>query len=345
MIISDEQIVSVRTIHGVQLYQFLASGYTSLKWSRLLREVSPCELAVPPNAGYVRIPDLTPWLHWVDVWDDQGRDLYWSGPIQRVQQGRDWLSVSARDASALLARTRCPLTKRWDSADPSEIAEELWRAMIEHHGLNVKPISRVDPRGDRFEFATVADEKMTDEVMEELTNLGLYWSVVSGIPLLGPARFEAVTALGENDFVDGNLSVIRDGAQTYNDVLLLAGDAKSRARVPMGGLNLQQIVTRDSMFGVSNADRAANQAVRYSGAIRDAISVPQGSVLHPDAPISIKQLVPSVRVNVEAYGLLFTTEVEGVTVQCTKGSTTVGVDLESVNDDLPELIETEGQPL
>ncbi|WP_243858115.1 hypothetical protein [Mycobacterium sp. DL440] len=294
---------------------------------------------MPPVDGYVRIPDLTPWLHWVDVWDGNQRDLYWSGPIQRVEQGRDWLSVSARDVSALGARTRCPLTKRWDSADPAEIASELWSSLIEHHGLNLRPISRNDPRGDRFEFSCEADAKMTDEVMQELTDLGLYWSVVAGIPLLGPVKTDAVSALSENDFLT-DLSVIRDGANTYNDVLLLAGDSKSRARVPMGGLNLQTIVRRDSMFGVSNADRAAVQAVRYSGAVRDAISVPQGAVLHPDAPVTIGQLVPSARLNVEAFGLLSTMELEGVTVSCTQGQSTVGVDLESVSpDDLPELLE------
>ncbi|OMB79290.1 hypothetical protein [Mycolicibacterium conceptionense] len=337
--IVGEQIVSVRTIHGVQLYQFLADGYTNLKWTRLLREVSTCEIQVPPQAGYVRIPDLTPWLHWVDVWDGNQRDLLWSGPIQRVEQGRNWLSLSARDAASLGARTRCPLTKRWDSADPAEVAAELWASMIEHHGLNLGPITRNDPLGDRFEFQCQADTKMVEEVVQELTDLGLYWSVVAGIPLLGPVKPDPVAALGEQHFLS-DLSVIRDGAATYNDVLLLAGNSRSRARVPMGGLNLQTIVRRDSMFGVSNADRAAVQAVRYSGAIRDAISVPRGAVLHPDAPLSMGQLVPSARVNVEAFGLLSTMELDGVTVTCTQGQSTVGVDLESVPpDDLPELLE------
>ncbi|EHI13139.1 hypothetical protein KEK_08157 [Mycolicibacterium thermoresistibile ATCC 19527] len=339
MIVSAEQIVAVRTIAGVQLYQFLASGYSHLKWTRALREVSICDLVVPPADGYVRIPDITPWLHWVDVWDDQGQQLYWSGPITRAEQGRDWLSLSARDVSALLARTRCPLTKRWDAADPADIAAELWAAVIEHHGLNIRSLARRDPRGDRFGYDCVADETMADEVVGELVDLGLYWSVVAGIPLLGPAKREPVATLGEHDFIEGGLSVIRDGANTFNDVMLRTGDSVSRARLPMGGLNLQTIVNIDSMFGVSNADRAAHQAVRHTGTIRDAISVPEGATLHPDAPISIRELVPSVRINVEAFGLLSTMELEGVTVTCTQNETSVGVDLESVDDDLPELVE------
>lgn len=341
MIISEKQNVSIRTIGGVQLYQFLSSGYSQLKWTRSLRDTSICDLLVPPNAGYARIPNITPWLHWVDVWDERGDQLYWSGPIQSAEQGHDWLKLSAGDVSSLASRTFCPLTKLWDAADPAEVASELWDAMVELHGLNVKPIARNDPRGDRFQFSCTADEKMTDEVIGDLTNLGLYWSVVAGIPLLGPARFDAIAALGEKDFVDAQFSVIRDGANTYNDVQLRGADAISRARVPMGGLNLQKIVTIDDMFGVSNADHAVQQYVRHTGAIRDAISVPRGATLHPDAPIRIERLVPSVRVNVEAFGLLTTMEVEGVTVSCTKGATSVGIDLESVNDDLPELVKLE----
>ncbi|AER47677.1 minor tail protein [Mycobacterium phage Dori] len=339
VIISDEQIVSVRTYSGTQLYQFLTNSFTQLKWTRAQREVSLCDLVVPPQAGYVGIPDLTPWLHWIDVWDGDGRERYWSGPIRRVEQGRTWLSVSADDMGTLAASTRCKLTKRWDSADPAEVASELWRTVIEHHGLNVRSLDRVDPRGDRFEFACVADEKMTDEVISELVDLGLYWTVVGGGLRLGPEPFAPIAALGEHDFLDGDLTVIRDGSNTFNDVLLRAGDSVSRARVEMGGLNRETIIHRDSMFGVSNADRAVQQAARYLGAIRDAISVPRGSVLSPDAPLVISDLVPSVRINVEAYGLLSTMELEGVTVECTAGRSTVAVDLESVNDDLPELVE------
>ncbi|ORA38119.1 hypothetical protein [Mycobacterium aquaticum] len=343
MIVSDEQIVSVRTASGKQLYQFLSSGYSQLKWTRELREVSICNLGVPPKAGYVRIPDITPWMHWVDVWDGQGRELYWSGPIQSAEQGRDWLALSARDASSLLGRTRCPLTKRWDAADPAEVARELWDAAIDHHGLNIKPISRPDPRGDRFEFSCTADTAMTDNVIKDLTDRGLYWSVVAGIPLLGPAKFEAVATLSEDDFVDGGLSVIRDGANTSNDVLLRAADAVSRGRVEMGGLSLQSIVNIDSMFGVSNTDREAYKYARYNGVIRDAIKVPPGASLHRDTPISMQLLVPSVRLNVEAYGLLSTMELAGVTVNCSSSGVTVGIDLESVNDDLPELVELDQQ--
>lgn len=338
---SDRQIVSVHTVQGVQLYQFLPNDQISLKWTREKREVSICELTVPSAVGYNRLPELTPWLHWVSVWDDKGEDLYWTGPIQRIAADRDTMDIAARDTSALMARTRCPMSKRWDAADPAEIAEELWVALIELHGLHTRAITRRNPAGDRFDFQAEADIKMVDDVMNELVNLGLYWSVVAGTPLLGPAPTTPIAALGEQDFVGGGLVVIRDGAESYNDVLLRASDNLARAKVRMGGLNLQTTVTIDSMFGVSNAQRAVTQLARYSGAIHDAVSIPDGAVLHPRAPVAIGQLIPSIRLMIDAYGMLTPMELARVTVECTSASTTVGLTLESVTDELPELLEVD----
>jgi hypothetical protein len=162
--------------------------------------------------------------------------------------------------------------------------------------------------------------------------------VVSGVPILGPAPLKPIAALGESDFINAGVQLVRDGSETFNDVLLRGADNIAHARVPLGGLSLQTTVNVDNMFGVSNATKAVGQYVRYTSKIRDAVTLPQGSVLHPDAPVHISSLIPSVRFNIEAFGLLTTMELEGVEVSCTSGSTTVAVKLESVNDDLPELM-------
>lgn len=344
-VVSSRQIVSLHTIGGVQLYQFLSDDYTALKWTRELRETSVLDMTVPVPTGQNRLPDITPWLHWLSVWDDRGEELYWTGPIQRVEANSESMSLSARDMSALAARTRCPMAKRWDAADPAEIAGELWAAMVELHGLQTRAIVRPDPRGDRFDFQTIADAKMVDDAIAELVNLGLYWSVVAGVPVLGPAPTAPISALGENDFVNGGLAVTRDGSQSFNDVLLRAKDNIARARVPMGGLNLQTTVTLDSMFSASNAERAVQQLARYSGVIHDSVSVPDGAVLHPQAPVHISQLVPSVRTTIEAFGLIAVMELTKVSVECSQGSATVGVSLASVNDEPPELLSSDGVTL
>lgn len=336
-VISSRQLVSIHTFDGVQLYQFLPESQIQVNWNRTLQDVSRCELQVPWTPEDERLPDITPWLHWISVWDETP-NLLWTGPIQKITAGHTEITISARDVSSFMARTRVSLTKRWDGADLTAIAAELWRAMVENHSLPVHPIIRSDPDADPFDFAVEADAAMLDAKMNELVGLGLQWTVTAGVPILGPVSMEPVTALGENDFVGGNIEVTRDGAQTFNDVVLRAADSVTRTRVPMAGLNLQTLVHIDSMFGVSNASRAVAQYARYYGGIRTVLSMPSGVTLQPFAPVGIDQLIPSARFIVEAYGLTTLVKLTDVEVSGDATGSEVKVTLESVVK-LPELAE------
>ena len=342
-VIDDHQIVSIHTHTGVQLYQFLANDLIDLTWTRTHRTPSRCEINIPPTLDYHRMPDLVPWQHWMSVWDNVGQELYWTGPIQKVAANRDTMTITGRDMSALFTRTRCPITKRWDATDPATIAADLINATIDHHNLTTTPIVRADPLGDRFDYRVTADERMLDSHIDELANLGLHWTVTSGTPVLGPMPRQPVAALNEHDFVGGGVTVIRDGRQFYNDVLLRAADSIAQARVPLTGLNLQTIVNIDSMFGVGNADRAATQYARHVSTLRDTIVLPDNTTLHPNAPIHISQLIPTNRVTIDAYGMQVLMQITGVDVRYTAQESSVSVRLESVDDHLPELVQLENR--
>ena len=337
--IVGEQIVSLHTAaSGVQLYQFTPSDTESVSWRRELSEVSTASVLVPTRL----VEDIVPWLHWMSVWDSNGDTLHWTGPVQTVTYSREATTIEAVDTAALLSRTRVPLTKAWEAADPAEIAAELWSAMFEAQRLVGNPIVRRDPLNDPFDFVCVADEQMLDRLMDDLVGLGLSWSVVAGTALLGPAPRTPIAALGEDDFVGGDLELIRDGSRMFTDVLLRAADDQTRARVNVGGLNLQTIVDVDSLFGVSNADRAARQYLRYCSSVRDAVSVNGSAVLNPASPLTLQSLVPSARVTVSAYGVVSLMEIQSVDASFDDGDFSVAINLESVDDDPPELIKIEG---
>ena len=104
----------------------------------------------------------------------------------------------------------------------------------------------------------------------------------------------------------------------------------------MGGLNLQSIVTVDKLSSVGNAERAAYEQAKHFAQIHDSVTVPQGSELHPDAPVMLDDLIPSTRFTVNAYGLRTLVELENM--NCTVGSegSKTTVSMESVVQ-LPEL--------
>jgi len=331
------QVASVHTVSGVQLYQFGGPDLVELSWRRELSEMSTASVTVPTRL----LEDVTPWLHWLSVWDEDSGDLSWTGPIQTVTYGRETTAIAAADVSALMGRTRVPITKQWEATDPAFIAAELWRAMMEAQRLNGAPVVRRDPLCDPFNFELKADSQMVDKAMDDLVGVGLCWTVVAGTVFLGPAPRVSIVSLGEDDFVNGDLTLVRDGTRTFTDVLVRAADDQTRARVNLGGLNLQTIVDVDSLFGVSNADRAARQYLRYTSSMREAVRLDNSAVLHPSAPITIAALVPSARVTVAAYNVLTPMELHSVEVSQTSDDTTVSVGLESVQDHPPELIKTE----
>lgn len=345
LIISNPQVASLHTAKGVQLYQFTGNDLIEASWSRESSEVSRCKISIPSNIDFGEIPKIVSWLHWVSVWDAPTNELLWRGPVVEPRSNKQSMTLDCRDMMALLEATRCLLGKRWEAEAPEDIAAEMLERMIEHHGINCKPpVVQYDPDGDRFDYTAVADEKMLDQVFEELVHLGLQWTVVAGQPILGPQPRKAITALGEEDFVGGaGIELVQDGSNMFNDVLLRVADAKSYAKCEMGGLRRQKIYNVDALSAVSNADRAARQVARYSSRIRERIELPDDVVLHPEAPITIDQMKPTARVNVEAFGRIVPQELTGIDVTFTPQASAVRPRFAAVNDELPELIELQQQ--
>lgn len=343
MTIVGEQVAVLRTGRGVQVGQFPTSGYRRLVWGRELREVSRCELTFAAGLDVPALAEVTPWSHWLDVWDVDADLLVWSGPVLKVSRNRvrGDVVVVARDCAELARRFRCPITRRWESVDVTAPARVLWELLADEHGLPA-PAVRLDPFTGRIDFDATADADTLTAAFDRLVRLGLRWSVVAGTPVLGPGPRRPVTALGECDFPDG-VTVVRDGSQMCNDVLVRVADEAVRARVSSSGPTLQQIVTVDTLAGVSNADAAAREYLRARSRVRDAVVLDGSARLDPRAPIGLPELVPSTRVTVESDGLLALMEVHSVEVTCQAGVTDVAVGLESVDDDPPELATAIGQ--
>ncbi|QWY84373.1 minor tail protein [Mycobacterium phage Knocker] len=333
-VVTAEQGITIHTARGVTLHDFMPEHYQDAKWTRDQRDASRCDLVLPPQEGLARLPEIVPWLHHVTVYDMEREVALWSGPIQKATENRAGLTLAVKDHAAYLYRTRDPITKDWDGADASWIGGELWRAMLEHHGVNSRVITRDDPEGDRFDYSVVSDEAMLDQTIGALVNLGLRWTVVSGTAILGPVSLEPTATLGADDFLGDGISLVRDGSAVYNDVLVRGADVHHRETVGFHGQSLQTIHNVDDMFGVSNVKRAAQQFVRHTGTIRTRLELAANTQLHPDAPVTIDQLMPSARFIIEDHGIRQLMELTGVEVIRRPGAATVAVSMESVEEDI-----------
>src|SRR5690606_17959169 len=100
-----------------------------------------------------------------------------------------------------------------------------------------------------------------------------------------------IAELYECDFLV-ELERRRDGTQTFNDVRVQGQNWAQNAVVDLAGLRLQTIVSLDDMFGASNIQRATQQYARESATLRDELVVPPNASLHPQAPVTLDDLVP-----------------------------------------------------
>lgn len=330
-VVTDNQIVSLHTLSGVQLYQFLPGEYSELNWTRNSREVSTCDLTVPPLPGVEdRLGDLAPWLHWLSVWDGDRNVVLWTGPMMKPRANRFGLKINAKDHAAYLVRTRDPMTKRWDAADPAWVAGELWDKMLDQKGIAASAIVRPDPEGERYDFQSIADEQMLDQTINDLVEVGLHWAVTSGVPILGPLGLEPILTLDENDFLGDGVDMVRDGSAIFNDVLVRGSDNYAHAQTAYYGQSLQTIKNLDRMSGVSNVQRAAYAFVGQTGVVRTRLELPADTILRPDAPVTIDELMPSTRFTIQAQGVREMMGLTGVDVTRRAGAAEVKVSMETV---------------
>jgi hypothetical protein len=345
-IIDPGQIVSLHSVKGVLMYQFGPSEQVNLQWGRQLRDVSQLNLQAGPMFVGGEFPSIYPWVHWCSVWSADAKDLYWTGPVQKITANPYGTTINAKDPAAYMAKTRVPITKSWDGVDPAIPTLELWQAMAALHNLPQQPIMRRDPWGDLYDLSVTEDSQMLDKQIKQFEQYGLRWTVVAGVGLLGPMPLQPIASLGPNDFIGDALELVRDGTNTVNDILLKGGDDLARARVDLGAdVNLQGITTVNNMFGVSNVQKATAQYVRQTGMIKTDIDIPQDAVLHPDANVRIEQLVPSARFAISAYGLRLRMELESIDVSTNSGNVQITPTFNEVPDwtELGEMQQNGGQ--
>lgn len=281
--------VSVHTVDGRTVGDFPCNIVTAYQWGREAREVSGCSIDVATQGAPELVEELRPWVHWITVWHD---DLaVWTGPLQSARITKAVTSLVARDPSTFMWRTRVPITRTFNDTSPALIADRLWRSMNELHGLRATPTVIPSPTEDPFTITAVADARMLHQLMDDLVKVGLMWTVVAGRPVLGRFPRDPVVELQECDFLV-ELERRRDGTSTFNDVRVQGQNWSQTATVDLAGLHLQNIVALDDLYGSSNIQRAAARYARESAILRDELVVPASASLHPQAPVTMEDLVP-----------------------------------------------------
>ncbi|WP_030236741.1 hypothetical protein [Streptomyces sp. NRRL S-350] len=313
------------------------SGLTGLAWNRTINDTSEAFITIakgraPDCCG--QLGDIEPYIHELSIYRDG--DLVWQGPVTRTVESRDTFRVEAKDVTEWLNRTMNTEVLRYvnvgDPAKPAAPVQQIAESII---SLNVNNVvfsfppdwCNIMPFIVRNDSATITrfEKDGSDDASiwivpvlkimnEELVPRGLEYTTVGrriilGRPQLAGDRAQATLTL---DHIAGDVEIIKDGAsgsaimwatnQTRDDLTDAAWGVSGFLNTPYGRLDSLVLSQAENMSGYDLLQLAqASQVGRYPVPI--GLSVPNGSRLTSDAPVTIDQLVAGSRFNVITTGM------------------------------------------
>lgn len=313
----------------------------SVKWNRTINDTSEAVITIAKGAAGVEccglLGNIEPYAHELSIYRDS--ELVWQGPVTRTVESRraKTITVEARDVTEWLARCINTTVLRYlstNATDPmhggpvQEIAETIIRLNLEPGFLASSPdwpvmldyIVRNDDTVDTFFEKDGSDNvsvwlvPVLQILDDELVTRGLEYTTVGRSLVLSRPQTtdDAPQARFTLDDFAGDVQITRDGASAATLVWVTNqnGQEISGTQYGVSGVvspyygRLDTLV-RTSAEGLTAYDLWQIARASYNGRnpVPTSLSVPQGASLATTAPVSMRQLVPGVRIDVAATGM------------------------------------------
>lgn len=312
---------------------------TSVSWSRTLNDVSEASITIVGSAAADccgQLGQITGWAHELSLYRDA--ELVWQGPIaQAVRWNRSGVVIEARDVLSWLERCKNTDLLRYVNLEDNPDAEGRRRGPVQWIAAHIirrnltSPFSQPPDYPGLLDYIVRDDSRETTrfekdggdnraiwnvpvlEVLGELTKRGLAYTAVGRSILLrapkdGSDRAQARLTL---DHIVGDVEVIQDcsAAATYawatsqrsDNISEGATAGTGEVGTPYG--RLDWIVESSTDAEEEELRQMAREALRGRYPTPLVVSIPDGSRLAPNAPLTIQQLVPGERVDVTTAGL------------------------------------------
>jgi len=311
---------------------------TGVSWSRTAGDVSEASVTIAKaGAGEccVQLGQIEPWVHELSLYRDSS--LVWQGPVTRVTEARETVTIEARDVLAWLDRIVNTVQLRYIGAEPDAEGRHAGPVQwIAHHLLNKNigesPLSqprdwcgvldyivrRDSDQITKFEKDGSDNQSIWNVYLstifdDELVSRGLeYTTVGRSIVLRAPAtETDQPQARLFMEDIAGDVQVIRDGAAaatygwatTQQEQNISPGLTVGTGQVGTPYGRLDWLVSSTAESADEDDLRAiARQALGGRYPAPTSISIPTGAQLAVTAPVSIEQLVAGERIDVVTNG-------------------------------------------
>ena len=301
-----------------RLGSFLPRDVSSIKWSREKNEVTQAVVTMTVDGSLTDA--LEPWLHQLAIFrNDQP---VWRGFVLATSAKARELTVVARDPAAYFAKRRVSEAHYYREYDVSYIAAEIVKeAVAAFDPFGIAQNLLVEPTGIVIDLDLKPEELYVSEVLKNLVEVGLQWTVTGGRMVIGPMPRHHVTAAIEDRHMEANLTVEKDGTEQVNDLIALGKGASGAYFDYQTGLNapLQGIAKGDNLTADWQCINEARKQIRRRAVAPRRLTMGGAARLLPVAPVSVTELVPGclVPVQTEMTGVLIGARMELTAIECT----------------------------
>jgi hypothetical protein len=290
---------------------------SDLRFERELDAVSEASLRIPIGgsdcASCEVLQLINPWHHELILFRDG--EYVWSGIVINIRANRDEAVLTARDLFQLLHyriihENHCFSTECGeDVADLTVLGQTIIddAFQVDGHNYEIQIFNQVGLDGERLYEA--GENALT--ALEEALRLGLDATVLGRKIILGAVPFGATAMLTDEDFQQG-LEWEIDGLSTATRAITIskgfvgvatAPGADAAGVHPYYGLLEFVSLDRQELTTQQLANEGAQAIIDGAFPPPTILTAPTGARLSPNAPVTINELIPGVRIPVVATQL------------------------------------------
>lgn len=348
------------------------ASLASVRWTRTINDISEATITIAKVSAGTEccglLGKIEPYVHELTIYRDS--ELVWQGPVLRVTENRSTVTIEARDVVEWLGRTVNTTLLRYLSTNPAdpkhvgpiqEIAESIIRENLEDGLFASEPdwphmldyiVRDDDTVVARFEKDGTSNSEVwlvpiLQVLDDELVPRGLEYTTVGRALVLGRPQTTGDKAQARLtlDHFAGDVEIIRDGTNAATLVWVtnqqdqeLTGSQFGVSGVVSPYYGRLDTLIRTSAEGLSAYDLWQIARGSYPGRnpVPTSLRVPNGSRLAVSAPVTMRQLVAGVRIDVAAPGMCMSVSqpyrLSDVEVEWGDGGEDVGISLVPIGD-------------
>lgn len=292
-------------LRGGRRRAFQLTGLTAADWERKLDDFGEAGATLTKSRATTgclnKVATLEPWQHELTLYRDGQR--LWEGPVFDVEEAGDEITIKARDVTAWLWKRGLRTAPTAVAVNAAAHAQAIITDALQADGAdpNLLPhLQVVTANSPSTQRETQILTTTAAEELREVAAAGLDYYAIGRAIHVRPDRVDYATRLPRllSRHIRGNVKVRKVGSEAATRGLVVGSAAQGPAPIGQhGGASavyglIEQISQAQNTSDVGVLNAIAHKIVGYGNPVPLTVTVPSGSQLAPDAPITVDHLIP-----------------------------------------------------